>query len=290
MFKDVTLGQYYQADSVIHRLDPRVKLAGTFLYMISLFVFNNIFCYIVSAILLLAVIILCKIPIGYMLKGMRAVIFIMVFAVVFNVLFTEGEIIWQFWIFHVSLKGIKMALLMVIRLSLLIISASIMTLTTTPNRLTDGLEMMFRPLKIFKVPVHEFAMMMSIALRFIPILSEEADKIVKAQTARGAKFDSKKLTDRVKSLIPLIVPLFISAFRRAADLALAMEARGYHGGDGRTKFYPLTYAARDYISYTVLLMYIGAIVALGITFSRLTEFLLQFFANTNFGNVLSWLF
>ena len=170
MFKDVTLGQYYQADSVIHRLDPRVKLAGTFLYMVSLFVFNNIVCYLVSAILLATVIILCRIPVGYMLKGIRAVLFIMVFAVVFNVLFTNGDIIWEFWIFHVSAKGIKMAGLMVIRLFLLIVSASIMTLTTTPNRLTDGLEMMFRPLKIFKVPVHEFAMMMSIALRFIPIL------------------------------------------------------------------------------------------------------------------------
>ena len=290
MFKDVTLGQYYQADSVIHRLDPRVKLAGTFLYMISLFVFNNIICYLVSAILLTAVIILCKIPVGYMLKGLRAVLFIMVFAVVFNVLFTEGDTLFEFWIFHVSLKGIKLALLMVIRLFLLIVSASIMTLTTTPNRLTDGLEMLFRPLKIFKVPVHEFAMMMSIALRFIPILSEEADKIVKAQTARGAKFDSKKLTDRVKSLIPLIVPLFISAFRRAADLALAMEARGYHGGDGRTKLYPLKYAARDYVSYTVLLLYILVIVFLGLTFSKLAQILIVYFANTDFGNVLTWLF
>ena len=290
MFKDVTLGQYYQADSVIHRLDPRVKLAGTFLYMISLFVFNNIICYLVSAILLAVVIILCRVPVGYMLKGLRAVLFIMIFAVVFNVLFTEGDIIWEFWIFHVSLKGIKLALLMVIRLFLLIVSASIMTLTTTPNRLTDGLEMLFRPLKIFKVPVHEFAMMMSIALRFIPILSEEADKIVKAQTARGAKFDSKKLTDRVKSLIPLIVPLFISAFRRAADLALAMEARGYHGGDGRTKLYPLKYAARDYVSYIVLLLYILVIVFLGITFSKLAQVLILYFANTDFGNVLTWLF
>ena len=290
MFKDVTLGQYYQADSVIHRLDPRVKLAGTFLYMISLFVFNNIICYLVSAILLIAVIILCKIPVGYMLKGLRAVLFIMVFAVVFNVLFTEGDTLFEFWIFHVSLKGIKMAMLMVIRLFLLIVSASIMTLTTTPNRLTDGLEMLFRPLKIFKVPVHEFAMMMSIALRFIPILSEEADKIVKAQTARGAKFDSKKLTDRVKSLIPLIVPLFISAFRRAADLALAMEARGYHGGDGRTKLYPLKYAGRDYVSYIVLLLYILVIVFLGLTFSKLAQILIVYFANTGFGNVLTWLF
>ena len=273
MFKDVTLGQYYQADSVIHRLDPRVKLVGTFLYMVSLFVFNNIFCYIAAAFLLAAVIILCRVPFGYMLKGMRAVIFIMMFAVVFNIFFATGETIWKFWIFHISKEGIKMAVLMVIRLTLLIISASIMTLTTSPNRLTDGMEKLFRPLKIVKVPVHELAMMMSIALRFIPILAEEAEKIVKAQTARGAKFDSKKLTERIKSLIPLIVPLFISSFRRAADLALAMESRGYHGGDGRTKLYPLKYKSRDYVSYALLLLYMAAIIALGILTKRNLEFL-----------------
>lgn len=269
MFKDITLGQYYQADSVIHRLDPRVKLIGTFLYMISLFIFNNIFCYLVAAVLLIFVIVLSKVPVGYMFKGMRAVLFIMMFTVVFNVFFTSGENLWEFWIFHISKEGIRMAILMAIRLTLLVVSASIMTLTTTPNRLTDGMERVFRPLKLIRVPVHEVAMMMSIALRFIPILMEEADKIVKAQTARGARFDSKKLTERIKSLIPLIVPLFISAFRRASDLALAMEARGYHGGDGRTKLYPLRYAARDYISYVILILYIAAIVFLGITSAKI---------------------
>ena len=267
--KDITLGQYYQAESVIHRLDPRVKLVGTLLYMISLFVYNNIFCYIVAAILLAVVIALSKVPIGYMLKGMRAIMFIMIFTVIFNVFFTNGDNLVEFWIFHISKEGIRMAILMMVRLTLLIISASIMTLTTTPNRLTDGLEKLFRPLKLIKLPVHEIAMMMSIALRFIPILMEEADKIVKAQTARGARFDSKKLTERAKSLIPLIVPLFISAFRRASDLALAMEARGYHGGDGRTKLYPLKYASRDYISYAVLILYVAIIVFLGITSARI---------------------
>ncbi|MBO4776614.1 MAG: energy-coupling factor transporter transmembrane protein EcfT [Lachnospiraceae bacterium] len=269
MLKDVTLGQYYQADSVIHRLDPRVKLVGTLAYMISLFVFNNIFCYAVAIVLLAVVIALSKVPVGYMLKGMRAVLFIMVFTVVFNVFFTSGTNLVEFWIFHISKEGVRMAIFMVIRLTLLIISASIMTLTTTPNRLTDGLEKLFRPLKIFKLPVHEIAMMMSIALRFIPILMEEADKIMKAQTARGAKFDSKKFTERAKSLIPLIVPLFISAFRRASDLALAMEARGYHGGDGRTKLYPLKYASRDIISYVILILYIAVIVFLGIMSARI---------------------
>ncbi|MCR5846693.1 MAG: energy-coupling factor transporter transmembrane protein EcfT [Lachnospiraceae bacterium] len=273
MFQDVTLGQYYMADSVIHRLDPRVKLVGTLVYMISLFLFNNIFCYTLAAILLIAVIAMSKVPVGYMLKGMKAIIFIMIFTVIFNVFFTSGNNLFSFGIIHISREGIRSAILMVIRLTLLIVSASIMTLTTTPNRLTDGMERLFRPLKLIKVPVHEVAMMMSIALRFIPILMEEADKIVKAQTARGALFDSKKLTDRVKSLIPLIVPLFISAFRRASDLALAMEARGYHGGEGRTKLYPLKYAARDYVSYVLLGLYIILIVFLGIMSARVVAHL-----------------
>ena len=273
MFKEVSLGQYYQADSVIHRLDPRVKLVGTLLYMISLFVFNNIFCYAVAALLLASVMMLCKVPVGYMFKGIRAVLFIMLFTVVFNVFFTTGDILFEFGIIHISKEGIKMAVLMLVRLTLLIVSASIMTLTTTPNRLTDGLEKLFRPLKLFKAPVHEVALMMSIALRFIPILSEETDKIVKAQTARGAKFDSKKLIERVKSLIPLIVPLFVSAFRRASDLALAMEARGYHGGEGRTKLYPLKYEGRDFVSYIILALYVAVIVFLGIMSARIVAFL-----------------
>ena len=272
MLKDVTLGQYYQADSPIHKLDPRVKLVGTLLYMISLFIFNNIYCYAIAAVFLITVIILTKVPVWYMLKGLKAVLFIMLFTVVFNIFFTPGEYILEFGIFHISREGIKGAVFMIIRLTLLIVSASIMTLTTTPNRLTDGIEKLFRPLKLIKVPVHEMAMMMSIALRFIPILMEEADKIMKAQTARGAKFDSKKFMDRVKSLIPLIVPLFISAFRRASDLALAMEARCYHGGEGRTKMKPLKYKAGDIVSYVILLIYIGAMVAVGILSARLAFF------------------
>lgn len=272
MFKDITLGQYYQTDSLIHRLDPRVKLVGTLVYMISLFIFNNIYCYAIAAIFLLVVILLTKVPVIYMLKGMKAILFILVFTVVFNVFFTPGEYLWQFGIIHISKEGIKGAILMIIRLTLLIVSASIMTLTTTPNRLTDGIESLLGPLKLIKVPVHEMAMMMSIALRFIPILSEETDKIMKAQTARGAKFESKKITERVKSLIPLIVPLFISAFRRASDLALAMEARCYHGGEGRTKMKPLKYQSRDIISYILLAFYILALVAVGFVFVRLKLF------------------
>ncbi len=263
MIKDITIGQYYQADSVIHRLDPRVKLTGTLVYMISLFIFNNIYCYALAFVFLATVIALTKVPLGYMLKGMRAIAVLMLITVLCNLFFTPGDVIFKFSVISVTKEGIKSALYMVIRLSFLIVSASIMTLTTTPNQLTDGMEKMFRPLKIFKVPVHEIAMMLSIALRFIPILMEETDKIMKAQTARGARFDSKNLIERVKSLVPLLVPLFVSAFRRASDLAMAMEARCYHGGDNRTKMKPLKYRAADFVSYAVLILYLCAIVALG---------------------------
>lgn len=263
MIKDITLGQYYQADSPIHRLDPRVKITGTLVYMISLFIFNNIYCYALAFVFLAVVILMTKVPVGYMLKGMRAILVLMLITVVCNLFFTPGEILWKFLFIKITKEGIKSAAFMMIRLSLLIVSASIMTLTTTPNELTDGLEKMFRPLKVFKVPVHEMAMMISIALRFIPILMEETDKIMKAQTARGARFDSKNLIERVKSLVPLLVPLFVSAFRRASDLAMAMEARCYHGGENRTKMKPLKYKAWDFIAFALLLLYLAAIVAIG---------------------------
>lgn len=266
MGKEITIGQYYQADSVIHRLDPRVKLVGTLVYMITLFVFNNIYCYALAFIFLAVVVLLSKVPVIYMLKGMKSILFIMIATVIFNLFLTPGDYIFKFLIFHISKEGIKAAVLIAIRLTLLIISASVMTLTTTPNRLTDGLEKLFAPLKLVKVPVHEMAMMMSIALRFIPILMEEADKIIKAQTARGALFDSKKVTDRVKCLVPIIIPLFVSAFRRASDLALAMESRCYHGGDGRTKMYPLKFKARDYVSFGLLIAYTAGFVAIGILY------------------------
>lgn len=266
MIKDITMGQYYQADSVIHRLDPRVKIMGTLVYMISLFIFNNIYVYALAIVFLLTVILLTKVPLGYMLRGMKAVIFLMLITVFCNLFFTPGEEIWSFWVLKITKEGILASIYMLCRLTLLIVSASIMTLTTTPNQLTDGLESVFKPLKIFKVPVHEVAMMMSIALRFIPILMEETDKITKAQTARGARFDSKNPIEKVKSLVPLMVPLFVSAFRRASDLALAMEARCYHGGEGRTKLKPLKYMGRDFVSYFILTVYLGGIVAIGILY------------------------
>ena len=263
MLRDITLGQYYQTESVIHRLDPRVKLAGTLLFIISLFFFRNFIGYLVAALFLAVVIGLSHVPFRFMVKGMRAVVFLLLITVVFNLFLTPGEALVSIWKLTITKEGLATAVTMAVRLTMLIIGSSIMTLTTTPNNLTDGLEKGLRPLKLFKVPVHEVAMMMSIALRFIPILLEETDKIMKAQSARGADFESGNLIRRAKALVPLLVPLFISAFRRANDLAMAMEARCYRGGDGRTKMKPLIYKRRDGIAYLCILVYLVASIGLG---------------------------
>lgn len=263
MLRDITLGQYYQTESLIHRLDPRVKLAGTLLFIISLFFFRNFIGYLVAALFLALVIGLSHVPFRFMVKGMRAVVFLLLITVMFNLFLTPGEALVTIWKLTITKEGLATAVTMAVRLTMLIIGSSIMTLTTTPNNLTDGLEKGLRPLKLFKVPVHEVAMMMSIALRFIPILLEETDKIMKAQIARGADFESGNLIRRAKALVPLLVPLFISAFRRANDLAMAMEARCYRGGDGRTKMKPLIYKRRDGIAYLCILVYLVASIGLG---------------------------
>lgn len=264
MLRDITLGQYYQEDSIIHRLDPRVKLMGTVFYMISLFLFNNFIGYALSALFLFLIIKLSKVPFRYMIKGMRAIFLLLLITVFYNLFLTAGDVLWQFGFFKLTKQGIEIAIYMMIRLTLLIIGSSLMTLTTTPNQLTDGMESLLGPLKIIKVPVHEVAMMMSIALRFIPILMEETDKIMKAQIARGAEFESGNILKKAKALVPLLVPLIISAFRRANDLALAMEARCYRGGEGRTKMKPLKYKKKDVAAYILLVLYLVALVAIGI--------------------------
>lgn len=263
MLRDITLGQYYQADSVIHRLDPRVKLGSTILFIISLFLFDNAAGYVVAALFLALVINLSKVPFRFMVKGMKAIVFLLMITVVFNLFLTPGEPLLTIWKFRITKEGVSLAVLLAIRLSFLIIGSSIMTLTTTPNQLTDGLEKMLGPLKRIKVPVHEIAMMMSIALRFIPILMEETDKIMKAQLARCADFESGNIIKRAKGLVPLLVPLFISAFRRANDLAMAMEARCYRGGERRTKMKPLHYERRDFVAYAVVICYLATGIAAG---------------------------
>lgn len=268
MLRDITLGQYYQTDSVIHRLDPRVKLVATFIYIASLFLLKGFVGYTIAALFLVMVIKLSKVPFQFMIKGMKAVMFLLLITVTFNLFLTPGEVLVSFWKLSITREGIGMAVQMAFRLSFLIIGSSVMTLTTTPNHLTDGMEKVMRPLKIFRVPVHEVAMMMSIALRFIPILLEETDKIMKAQIARGADFESGNLIKKAKAMVPLLVPLFISAFRRANDLAMAMEARCYRGGDSRTKMKPLHYRKSDYAAYVIVVMYLAA----GIVLSRVFSF------------------
>lgn len=263
MIRDITIGQYYPADSVIHKLDPRVKLVGTVVFLVSLFLFQSFGGYIAATVFLAMVIKMSRVPLKFMLKGLRAIFILLLFSVAFNLFLTEGEtLVHLFWKIRITKEGLRLAVFMALRLVYLIIGTSVMTLTTTPNDLTDGLEKGLRPLKKIRVPVHEIAMMMSIALRFIPILLEETDKIMKAQMARGADFESGNIVQRAKSMIPILVPLFISAFRRANDLAMAMEARCYHGGDGRTKMKPLVYKTRDRAAYAVLAVYILLVVGI----------------------------
>lgn len=263
MLRDITLGQYYQTDSVIHKLDPRVKLVTTLCYIISLFIVDNAVGYVIAGLFLAIIIRLSKVPVKFMVRGMKSIVFLLLMAVVFNLFLTQGEVVVSFWKLKITKEGIILAGMMAVRLVFLIMGSSIMTLTTTPNNLTDGLESLMKPLRMIKVPVHEIAMMMSIALRFIPILLEETDKIMKAQIARGADFESGNLIKKAKNMVPLLVPLFISAFRRANDLATAMEARCYRGGDHRTKMKPLIYKKRDILAYGTVCIYLALCVGLG---------------------------
>lgn len=261
MIRDITLGQYYPVDSILHRMDPRTKLFGTMVFLVSLFLADSILAYAVATVFLILAIRLSKVPFSFMVRGLKAIVFLLLISVSFNLFLTEGEILFQLGFLKVTKEGLRMAVFMGIRLMYLVIGSSIMTLTTTPNELTDGLEKSLGFLNKVRVPVHEISMMMSIALRFIPILIEETDKIMKAQMARGADFESGNLIQKAKSMVPLLVPLFISAFRRATDLAMAMEARCYRGGEGRTKMKPLHYEKRDRAAYGVYALYLAAIVA-----------------------------
>lgn len=263
MLKDITLGQYYPGDSVIHRLDPRTKLVGTLAFIISLFLFRSFTVYLAAAAFLGTIIRISKVPFKFMVRGLKSIMVLLVITMSFNLFLTPGTPVLRLWKLQITEEGILQAVFMALRLAFLIIGSTVMTLTTTPNHLTDGLEKGLSPLRKVHVPVHEVAMMMSIALRFIPILMEETDKIMKAQMARGADFETGGLIKRAKSLVPLLVPLFISAFRRANDLAMAMEARGYRGGDGRTKMKPLVYQKRDHAAYLILAAYLACICIVG---------------------------
>jgi len=266
MLRDITIGQYYPADSVIHRMDPRVKLTGALVFIISVFIFDNLWGFALMTVFLFAMIKISKVPFGYMVKGLKAILFILIFTGVFNLFLTPGTALFEYKGIRITDKGLYNTLYMIVRLTYLVVGTSIMTLTTTPTRLTDGMETGLHWMTFFKVPVHEISLMMSIALRFIPILIEETDKIMKAQMARGADFEGGNIIKKAKNMVPLLVPLFISAWRRAGDLAMAMEARCYNGGDGRTRMKPLKYANRDKIAYAVLLAYFAAMILLKIIF------------------------
>lgn len=263
MIRDITIGQYYPSNSKLHRLDPRVKIVCTLIYLISLFLFQSIGGYIIATLFLATVIRISKVPFKFIVKGLKAVVMLLMITVLFNLFLTRtGTVIFSFWILRVTDEGLRTALFMTIRLIYLILGSSLMTFTTTPNALTDGIEKLLWPLRKIKFPVHEIAMMMSIALRFIPILLEETDKIMKAQLARGADLESGNIIQKAKAMIPILVPLFVSAFRRANDLAMAMEARCYRGGDGRTKMKPLVYERKDYIAYAIVILYVVIAIAI----------------------------
>ncbi|NDO46046.1 energy-coupling factor transporter transmembrane component T [Clostridium sp. MD294] len=263
MIRDITIGQYYPVNSPIHSMDARVKLIITFLFILTLFFVNTFLGYIFVILCMSAVIKASKVPLKFMLKGIKGILIIILFTAFINVFMTRGEhILFEWGIFTVTTEGILIAIKMCIRIVLLVIGSSILTLTTTPIQLTDGIEYILRPFKKIGVPAHEIAMMMTIALRFIPTLLDETDKIMKAQQARGADFDSGSLLQRAKSLIPILVPLFISSFRRADELAMAMEARCYHGDENRTRMNVMILKSSDYRAVIILVAYCIALIVL----------------------------
>ena len=262
MLKDITLGQFFPGNTVIHRLDPRTKLICVILYIVMLFTATWFVSYGLMLLFLAVVIFVSRISLKVILRSLRPLLFIIVLTGILNLFYTQGTPIIEFWIITITKEGLLNAIFMVLRIGMLITGTFMLTYTTSPIALTDGLESLLSPLKRVRVPVHELAMMMCIALRFIPTLIEETDKIMNAQKARGADFETGNLIQRAKALIPILVPLFISSFRRADELAVAMECRCYHGGDGRTRMNQLTYARRDWIAYAIGVLLLVIIIIL----------------------------
>ncbi|PRR80521.1 Energy-coupling factor transporter transmembrane protein EcfT [Clostridium liquoris] len=257
MIKDITLGQYIPGDSFVHKLDPRIKILISLIFIIDLFIINNFIGYIFIILFTATAIIVSKVPLKFIYKGLKPIFVLIIITAILNIFMTSGgRIIYQGKFITIYEEGLRLAIFMVIRLVFLIIGTSLLTLTTSPIELTDGIEKLLNPLRRIGVPAHELAMMMTIALRFIPTLMDETDKIMKAQMARGADFESGNIIQRAKSLIPLLVPLFISSFRRADELAMAMEARCYRGGEGRTRMKQLKLTSRDLIASLVVLVLI----------------------------------
>ena len=261
----MTIGQFYNTDSIIHRLDPRTKIIFTLIYVITLFFYRNPFLYLAAFIVLAVYIRLSNVPLRFILKGVKALGWIILFTGLVNLFSVSGiEVLFEWKFIRITEAGVESAIYLVLRLVFMIIGSSMMTYTTTPNALTDGLEKMLGWMKKLHVPVHEFAMIMSIALRFVPILTEELDKIMKAQMARGIDFKEGNLLERLRKLLPIMIPLFVSAVRRSNELALAMDARCYHGGEGRTKMKPLQYRRKDYIAYSLIIVYLIGMIMISI--------------------------
>ena len=261
MIRDITLGQFYPGDSVIHRLDARVKIIATLLFIVELFIVDNFIGFVLAAAALGAVIFLSKVPFSYIVRGLKPIIMILCFTFALNMFMIDGTVLVRLGFLKITEEGLRMAVFMAVRLILLLLGSSMLTLCTRPLSLTDGIERLLAPLKKIGVPAHEIAMMMTIALRFIPTLLEETDKIMKAQQARGADFESGNLIQRAKSLVPILVPLFVSAFRIAQDLAMAMEARCYRGGDQRTRLHEMKLKKRDYAAILMLTAFLALIIA-----------------------------
>lgn len=264
MFKNLTIGQHYPIDSTIHDLDPRVKIIITFLYIVSLFIIDTFPVYILVLLFLTLVVTLSKVPVKFVIKGLKPILIIIFITFFINLFLTPGEQIFKVLFLKVTREGVYQASFMALRLVLLILGTSLLTLTTSPILLTDGIESLLNPFKKIGLPAHELAMMMTIALRFIPTLMEETEKIMKAQRARGADFESGNIIKRAKNLVPLLVPLFISAFRRADELAMAMESRCYRGGENRTRMRQLILRKGDYIASIIFVTYFLAIIIIRI--------------------------
>ena len=262
MLKDVTLGQYFPGDTVVHRLDPRTKLILVIVYIVALFCAKSYVSYAVVAAFLILCMCLSRIRLRVIVKGLKPLLLIIVLTGLLNMFYTPGRELVHFWIFTITWEGLRNAVFMISRIVMLIFGTFLLTYTTSPIALTDAMELLMSPLKRIKVPVHELSMMMCIALRFIPTLISETDKIISAQKARGADFESGNLIRRAKALIPILVPLFISAFRRADELAVAMESRCYHGGKGRTRMKQLRMAGRDYLSLAFGILLLAAVIVL----------------------------
>lgn len=265
MIRDITLGQYFPGDSFLYKMDPRVKIILTLIYLVMIFVVSNYWGYLATVLFLILIIKSTDIPFGYILKGIKPIMFFVGFTAVLNLFMTGGDIVWQWGVLKITYQGINYALFMIFRIVLLMIGTSMLTYTTSPITLTDGIERLLSPFSKIGLPAHELAMMMTIALRFIPTLVEETDKIMKAQTARGADFESGNVIARAKSLVPLLVPLFISAFRRADELATAMECRCYQGGNNRTRMHTLKITSVDWWAVFATAVFMAVVIVLNIT-------------------------